>query len=80
VVEAGEADWARWGMWREGGSVGRQRVGVRKGWGVSLRGTDSDEAEWGGRMGTATQGGSGATSIGTCERDERIGSLGERHV
>jgi hypothetical protein len=31
-------------------------------------GTDSGEAEWGGRMGTATQARNGATSIGHADR------------
>jgi hypothetical protein len=81
AVEAGEVDWASWGMRRRGGST-EEAAGdeVRRGEGVALRGTGSSEAEWGGQMGTTTQGGNGAASIEAHERDERIGSLGERHV
>ena len=67
VTEAswlGEADWARWGM--------------RRGSGVALRGTGGGDAEWGGRMGMATQGGNCVASIGARGQGERIGALGER--
>ena len=43
-------------------------------------GTSIGEVEWGGRMGMATQGGNDTASIGVRGQDERIGSLGERHV
>jgi hypothetical protein len=77
-VEASETDWGRWGM--RHGSTGRQSGGGHRGWGSTLWGTGGSEAEWGGWMGMTTQGGNGATSIRALERDERIGSLGERRV
>lgn len=48
--------------------------------GAARQGTGGSEAEWGGRMVAATQGGNGTTGIGAHGWDERIGSLGERRV
>jgi hypothetical protein len=48
--------------------------------GRGATGDNSDEAEWGGRMGTVTQGENGATSIGARGRDNRIRSLGKRRM
>jgi hypothetical protein len=52
-----------------GNAVRKRPQGMR----AMLRGVDGGEAEWGGWMGTVTQGGNSTASIRARGRDERIG-------
>ena len=61
-----------------GGEYGTERG--RRGWSAVLRGPGGGEIDWGGRMGTATQGGNGTATIGTLGRDKHIGSLDKRRM
>jgi hypothetical protein len=54
---------------RQHGGGGRGRLGPV---GNAVRGTGGAEAEWSGRMGTTTQGGNGAASIGARGQNKQI--------
>ena len=77
-MEASEAEWAQWGIRREGGSAGRQRGGGHMQWARELwgRGAVRDRRRQGG-VGWAD----GHVDAGRKRRNEhrsaRIGSLGE---